>query len=129
MPDLQTSTALRQLHDLGPSLRDARWRWAVARVEPTSRVVLRAEARAVLGMARTAWGACNRVAFLLRPDGPGAEVAIDGRGRVRLPAWLRAAAHATGGVLVGSRPEPAVVVVAPTSVLDGVGALLVGERP
>jgi hypothetical protein len=129
MPDLRTSAALRQLHDLCPGPHKARWRWAVARVEPTSRIILPAEARAILGVVGTARGTCNRVAFLLRPDGPGAEVAIDGRGRVRLPAWLRAAAHATGGVLVGTRRSPAVVVVAPTSVFDGVGDLLVGDRP
>jgi hypothetical protein len=69
------------------------------------------------------------VAFLLRPDGPGAAVAIDGRGRVRLPAWLRGAALAAGGVVVGVRRDPALVVVAPTGVLDGVGDLLVGDRP
>ena len=83
----------------------------------------------MLGVAGTVWGTCHRLAFLLRPAGPGAEVAIDGRGRVRLPAWRRAVAHATGGVLIGTRRSPAVVVVAPTSVFEGVGDLLVGDRP
>jgi hypothetical protein len=129
MPDLRTGTALRQLHDLGPDPAEIRWRWAVARVEPSCRVVLRGEARVVLGAASEVRGACNRVAFLLRPDGPGAAVVIDGRGRVRLPAWLRGAALAAGGVLVGIRRDPALVVVAPTGVLDGVGDILVGDRP
>jgi hypothetical protein len=128
MPDLRTSTALRQLGDLGSGPPEPKWRWAVVRVEPTSRVVLPAQARALLGVAGAIHGSCNRVAFLLTPDGPGAEVAIDGRGRVRLPAWLRAAAQAADGVLVGTRSDPALVVVAPVGVLDPVGDLLAGNR-
>jgi hypothetical protein len=56
-------------------------------------------------------------------------VVIDVRGRLRLPAWLRLAADATGTVLVGRRTNPGVVVVAGTGVLDGIGDLLIGERP
>jgi hypothetical protein len=98
MPDLRTSTALRQLHDLGPDPTEPRWRWAVVRVEPTNRIVLPADARALVGVAGTAHGTCNRVAFLLRPDRSGADVAIGGRGRLRLlpgsaPRRLLPAAH------------------------------------
>jgi DNA-binding transcriptional regulator/RsmH inhibitor MraZ len=128
MPDVRTSAALRQLHDLGPGPDEPRWRWAVVRVEPTGRIILPAAAREILGVGGTVRGTCNRVASLLRPDGAGAEVAIDGRGRVRLPAWPRTAAGVTGSVVVGSGPDLALVVVAPTDVLDGLGDLLVGGR-
>ena len=129
MPNLRTSTALRQLPELGCDPPEPRWRWAVVRVELTSRIVLPADAREVLGTAVAVRGWCNRVALVITPDGPGAEVAIDGRGRLRLPTWLRDGEHAAGGVLVGTRNDPAAVVVAPTGVLDAVGNLLLEGRP
>ena len=39
MPDLRTSTALRQLPELGCDPPQSRWRWSVVRVEPTRRIV------------------------------------------------------------------------------------------
>jgi hypothetical protein len=92
MPDLRTSAALRQLPDLCPGPRKARWRWAVARVEPTGRLILPAEARAILGVVGAARGTCNRVAFLLRPT-------------AQAPRW-RSTAEVASGFRHGCGPQP-----------------------
>jgi hypothetical protein len=56
-------------------------------------------------------------------------MAVDGRGRVVVPMWLRRAAAPSSSVLVGvRRGEAPMVVVAPTGVLDGLAEGLVGER-
>jgi DNA-binding transcriptional regulator/RsmH inhibitor MraZ len=51
----------------------------------------------------------------------GASLAIDRRGRLILPAWLRTPARSSGSVLVAARAAgtPAIV-VAPTGVLEGI---------
>lgn len=129
MRDPRTSTALRLLADLGTDPDPPRWAWAIARLEPTGRIVLPAEARDALGAGvgeRCAVrGICHRVALTLRPDGAGAPMTVDGRGRVRVPAWLRR--PGVDALLVGTHRSVAVVVVAPATVLHGLGDALVGE--
>jgi len=49
MNDPGTSTALRQLADLGDERGPSRWSWATARYEPGGRVRLPAAARAAVG--------------------------------------------------------------------------------
>lgn len=129
MHDPRSSTALRQLADLDADPDPLRWAWAIARVEATGRIVLPAEARAALG-ARvgerlTVAGICNRVALVVRTDGPGAPLSVDGRGRLRVPAWLRRGDVAA--MLVGTHRAAATVMVAPATVLDGLGDVLAGE--
>ena len=129
MHDPRTSTALRQLTDLGADPDPSRWAWAIARVEGTGRIVLPTEARAALGAHAgerlAVAGVCNRVALVVRPDGAGAPLTVDGRGRLRVPAWLRRV-DATM-LLIGTHAAAATVLVAPTHVLDGLGDVLVGE--
>jgi hypothetical protein len=134
MHQLRHNTALRQLADLdhddpGPS----GWRWAICRIEAQGRLRLPAAARAALdatgGTSTRVRSISGGVALVLRLDGTGGgvTVTVDGRGRLRLPVWLRQAAP-EGLVVVGTRDDPAGVVVASTRVLDGLGELLVGER-
>lgn len=129
MHDQRTSTALRQLADLAPEPEPPRWAWAIARVEPTGRIVLPAEARTALGAGAgsrvTMRGICSRVALVLRPDGTGAPMTIDGRGRLRIPAWLRRGESTL--LIVGSHTAAPTVLVAPTHVLDGLAHVLAGE--
>jgi hypothetical protein len=107
------------------------WRWWIVALQPPGRVTLPAAARHMLGAA--AGGATVRalwrdVALVVRLAGPGRSMAVDDRGRVVVPVWLRRAAAPSGTVLVGAWPGPApVVVVAATGVLDGFGDDLVGE--
>ena len=49
MHDARTSTALRQLADLGRDPDPPGWHWGIARAEVTGRLVLPAEARAARG--------------------------------------------------------------------------------
>jgi len=130
MPTLRTSTALRQLADLGHQPDPPRWSWAIARLEPTGRLVLPVEARLALGLTAgqrtTVRGICHRVALVLDADGAGAAFVIDSRGRLLVPAWLRAGT--ASAVVVGTRQDPALVLVAPTTTLDTLGDLLAGER-
>jgi hypothetical protein len=57
--------------------------------------------------------------LVLHDHGAGASLAIDGRGRLILPAWLSAASRSSGSVLVAALAAglPAVV-LAPTDALD-----------
>lgn len=128
MRDLRNSTALRQLTDLGPDPGPSRWVWAIVRLDPKGRLVLPAEARRALG-ARTGErtsvrGVCHRVALVVSQDGAGAAMTVDARGRLVVPAWLRRGPDAA--MVVAIRRDVAVVVVAPTTVLDGLGDILVG---
>jgi DNA-binding transcriptional regulator/RsmH inhibitor MraZ len=129
MPDLRTSTALRQLNDLGRDAELSPWAWAVVRPDPAGRLLLPIEARAVLGIPPgqrfTVRGVCHRVTLALTADGAGAALTVDSRARLCLPAWLRQ--RAPSAVLVGTNTATALVVVAPTTVLDGLGDVLMGE--
>lgn len=130
MRDLRYSTALRQLADLGPDRGPSPWAWAVVRLDPKGRVVLPADARLALGAPpgrqSSVRGMCHRVALVLSPDGAGVAMTVDSRGRLVVPAWLRRGPGSS--VVVGTRHDPLVVVVAPTYVLDGLGDVLVGPR-
>lgn len=130
MPDFRTSTALRQLADLGHEPASSRWSWATARYEPGGRVRLPAAALAAVGCSPgqrlTVWGVCNRVALVVRPDGPGARIVIDAQARLPLPAWLRRGPDRS--LLIGTDPTTAMFVIAPIHVLDGFGPLLTGSR-
>jgi len=95
MHDPRTSTALRQLTDLGQGADPPRWHWGIARLEATGRFVLPAEARTALGAipgkSTPVRAAGSRVALVLRTTGAGAALAVDGRGRLRLPVRPRRA--------------------------------------
>jgi len=127
MHDPRISTAMSQLADLART-EPSPWAWAVAHVDPKGRVALPAEARLVLEVAQgrrtSVRGVCNRVALVVRAEGPGAAVAVDARGRLAVPVWLRRPPPAP--VVVGTQQDTAVVVIAPTTVLEGLGDLLVG---
>lgn len=129
MPDLRNSTALGQLADLVYEPDPPTWDWAVSRLEPGGRLLVPIEARAALG-ARSGsradvWGLCRGVTLLLSVEGRGRRITVDGRGRLYVPAWLRPGARTW--LLVGSRAAASIVVVAPLSVLDGLGDRLAGE--
>ncbi len=129
MHDHRTSTALRQLTDLGGELDPPRWAWAVVRLDAKGRVLLSPDARSALGVRlgdRTeVVGRCHRVAMVLQRDGGGAPMVVDGRGHLRVPAWLRRGPGAS--MVVGTRYDAPVVVVAPATVLDGLGDVLAGS--
>ena len=129
MPNLRTSTALRQLVDLGHEPDPPAWDWAVSRLDPGGRLLVPIEARAALGArsgGRTdVCGLCRGVALVLRVEGRGRRITVDRRGQLYVPAWLRHGARTW--LLVGTRVAAQIVVVAPLSVLDGLGDRLVGE--
>jgi bifunctional DNA-binding transcriptional regulator/antitoxin component of YhaV-PrlF toxin-antitoxin module len=129
MRDLRTSTALRQLNDLSSDLESSPWAWAVARLDRAGRLLLPVEARAVLGvqsgLQTRVRGVCHRVVLVLSADGAGAALTVDSRGRLCVPAWLRRGAMSS--LVVGTNHANELVVVAPTTVLDGLGDVLVGE--
>lgn len=94
--------------------------WIVA-VEPTGRITLPSGARQVLGSESCVQAATREGMLVLHGRDGGASLAIDRRGRLILPAWLRTLARSSGSVLVATRAvgTPAVV-VAPTDVLEGI---------
>jgi hypothetical protein len=133
MHQLRHSTALRQLDDLEPAeIVPSQWSWAICRVEAQGRLRLPPAARAVLdvadGESTVVRAFVNRVALVLRREGNGAVLAVDGRGRLPLPVWLRHTAPG-GLAVVGAQADPVcpVVVVGSTRILDGLGDVLVGE--
>ncbi|HET6953412.1 MAG TPA: hypothetical protein VFI47_23745 [Acidimicrobiales bacterium] len=131
MHDPRTRTALSHLADLGHTPEPPRWHWGIARLDPIGRIVLPGQAHAALGLTVEqpclVQGVCYRVALVLRTCGGGAAVTVDGRGRLRLPAWLRRSGAASRSLPVGARCDAPLVVVAPTTVLDGLGDVLAGE--
>jgi hypothetical protein len=96
------------------------WRYQVVAVEQSGRITLPPEARHVLGTGSFALAATRGAMLVLHDHGAGASLAIDGRGRFILPAWLRAASRSSGSMLVAARAAtlPAVA-LAPTDLLDG----------
>jgi DNA-binding transcriptional regulator/RsmH inhibitor MraZ len=104
------------------------WRYQDVAVEQSGRITLPPEARHVLGTESFALAATRGGMLVLHDHGAGASLAIDGRGRLILPAWLRAASRSSGSVLVAARAAglPAVV-LAPADVLDGLLSHVVAE--
>lgn len=136
------SAALALLRDTAgrPPPNPVRWAWAVVGVDPGGRVRLPPAARRVLGAETggvTALAVARGAVLVVRADhsgdGAGVSLSVDGRGRVSLPVWWRRAC--TGGACAvatragaGATGEGALVVLAPTGVLDGLADVLVGER-
>jgi hypothetical protein len=61
---------------------------------------------------------------VITPDRGGALLTIDPWGRIMLPTWVRRGAERS--LLIGADLDASRLVIAPTSVLDSVGELLVG---
>ena len=97
------------------------WQHWIVAVEPTGRITLPSGARHVLGSDSCAQAVTREGMLVLHQRDGGASLAIDRRGRLILPAWLRSPARSSGSVLVAARAvgTPAVV-VAPTDVLEGI---------
>ncbi len=130
MPDTRTSTALRQLSDLGREPEPSRWSWAVRNYEPGGRIRLPVGARTAIGHRRgerlVVHGLCQRVGLVIvADDDDGARLVIDPEGRLMLPAWLRRGAERS--LLIGSDSDASTVLIAPVNVLDAVGELLIGR--
>jgi DNA-binding transcriptional regulator/RsmH inhibitor MraZ len=90
-------------------------------VEPTGRITLPSGARQALGSGSCVQAVTREGMLVLHGRDEGASLAIDRRGRLILPAWLRTPAQSSGSVLVAARVAgtPAVV-VAPTAALEGI---------
>jgi DNA-binding transcriptional regulator/RsmH inhibitor MraZ len=97
------------------------WQHWVVAVESTGRITLPSGARQVLGSGSCVQAVTREGMLVLHRRDGGASLAIDRRGRLILPAWLRTPARSSGSVLVAARAvgTPAVV-VAPTDVLEGI---------
>lgn len=129
MPDTRTSTALRQLSDLGRDPAPPRWSWAVRNYELGGRVRLPAVARTAIGHRRgerrEVRGICQRVGLVITAQGDGARLVVDPEGRLMVPAWLRRGTIRS--LLIGSDPAAFTLLIAPVNVLDAVGDLLVSR--
>ena len=97
------------------------WQHWVVAVEPTGRITLPSAARQALGSGSCVQAVTRESMLVLHRRDGGANLAIDRRGRLILPAWLRTPARSSGSVLVAARAvgTPAVV-VAPTGVLEAI---------
>lgn len=124
----RTSTALRQLADLGRDPDPSRWGWSIATPDPRGRLRPPTAALRAVGIERRQAverrGIGHRVGLVVRSDGAGTPLAVDRRGRLTLPTALR---HLTERTLViGADVDRALLVIAPTTALDGLGDLLTG---
>lgn len=118
--------ALPALRERPASSRPSRWRHWIVAVEPTGRITVPAPAREVLRV-NAVHAVTRGSALILRAEGIGAPVAVDRRGRLALPAWLRRASAPAHAVLVAAGRDDATVVVAPASVLDDLVGCAVEE--
>jgi hypothetical protein len=106
------------LADLGSEPRPPKWRHWIVGVEPIGRITLPGGARHVVGTEVLVQAVSRDRMLVLHRDGVGANLPIDRRGRLVLPAWFRGATRLSGSVLVAARSEPS-----PTVVLAGTGLL------
>ena len=116
------------LAELGSEQRVRQWQHWIVGVEPIGRITLPPGARQVLGSESSAQAVSREGMLVLHDGGPGASLAIDRRGRLILPAWLRATARLSGSALVAARVIglPAVV-LAPTDILEDLVSHVVAE--
>jgi hypothetical protein len=130
-PERWTQLSLPQLLDDEDVNVAGRWSFAIVTIERTGRVVLPAAARAALdGRGSLRLSARGEVA-LLRDGGGGRAAAVDSRGRLVVPCWLRDAAEPDGSLLVGTGTDHdggPVVLFALPRLLDGFADSMVGER-
>ena len=117
------------LRDLNSGQRAPRWRHWIVAVEQIGRISLPPPAWQALGPEPGAEVRSGDLALVLRPDVVGAHFRIDGRGRLFLPAWLRAATGLSGSVLVAARTDGLpMVAVAATGILEDLMDRVTGER-
>jgi DNA-binding transcriptional regulator/RsmH inhibitor MraZ len=97
----------------------SQWQHWIVAVEPTGRIMLPSGARQVLGSDSCVQAVTREGILVLHQRDGGACLAIDRRGRLILPAWLRTPARSSASVLVAARAvDTPSVVVAPTDVLE-----------
>ncbi len=120
MHDPRTSTALRHVADLSAKPPPSRWSWAIARLDTKGRVRVPRDALDLLGPGPWAlrW---HRFAVVLQAGETGRTP--DGRGRLLLPMQLR---QRDATYVIGSDRQRQLVVIAPSSTLDGLGDVLTG---
>lgn len=120
-----TSTALRQLIDLGRQSEPSPWAWAIAQPDYAGRIHLPAAAKQALRIEpeRSAElrGICHHNALVVQAIGPGARFSVDRRGRLTLPASL---GHSGAAMLIGTDRDAAQLVITAVTVLDGLGERL-----
>jgi hypothetical protein len=106
----------------------ARWWHWITRLDDTGRVMLPPLAQAVSAPSGLVRVSSRGDAVLLCHDGVGVPTAIDGRGRVRLPEWMRHRVGTGGAMhLAARRPDASTVVVAPVPCLDVIADAFAGE--
>jgi hypothetical protein len=98
----------------------SQWQHWIVAVEPTGRITLPSGARQVLGYGSYVQAVTREGMLVLHRRDGGASLAIDRRGRLILPAWLRTPARSSGSVLVATRAVGTPAVVGPTGVLDAI---------
>jgi hypothetical protein len=106
----------------------ARWWHWICRLDDLGRVFLPRRALAVADADGLVRVSSRGDAVLLCRDGTGSPTAVDARGRVLLPGWLRARVGAGGALFVAARrPDVSTVLVAPASCLDVAADSVAGE--
>jgi hypothetical protein len=106
------------LAELAGEPQMSQWRHWIVGVEPIGRITFPVGARHLL-VAEVLVQAVSRDRMLvLSGAGVGANLPIDRRGRLVLPAWFRGATRPSGSVLVSGRSA-----ATPTVVLAGTGLL------
>jgi bifunctional DNA-binding transcriptional regulator/antitoxin component of YhaV-PrlF toxin-antitoxin module len=130
-PERWTQLPLPRLLDDEDVNVAGRWSFAIVTIGHSGRVTLPAEVRALIdGRESLRLSARGEVA-LLRDGGGGRAVAVDGRGRMVVPYWLRDATEPDGSLLVGTgtgNDGGPVVLLAPARLLGGFADSMVGER-
>jgi hypothetical protein len=124
MHDPRTSPALRTLAQLTGDPPQRRWDWSLSRLDDAGRLSLGRAITDVVGFGPFGlrW---HHLALFVEPDPPvGPQpAALDARGRLLVPAWLRDRGR---HVLVGLDAFAPRLLLAPVAVLDGLGDVLAG---
>jgi DNA-binding transcriptional regulator/RsmH inhibitor MraZ len=116
------------LAELGSEPQMPQWRHWIVGVEPIGRITLPVGARHLLGTEVLVQAVSRERMLVLRRGGVGANLPIDRRGRLVLPAWFRGVTRPAGSALVTARSAPSpIVVLAGTGLLEDLVLHVVAE--
>lgn len=105
-----------------------RWRHWIVGVDDLGRVTLPAAVRDAVPGAEGVRAISSGSSLLLRRGDHGAPIHVDCRGRLVVPAWLRRLSEPWRSVLLAADcPDMSLMVLAPTTMLDGLLDTLVTE--
>jgi DNA-binding transcriptional regulator/RsmH inhibitor MraZ len=120
--------AIPALRSVAAPRSPARWRHWIVGIDDLGQVTLPAAVRDAVPGTDGVRATSREKSLLLRRGGHGAQVYVDRRGRLVVPAWLRRLSEPWQSVLLAANyPDMSLIVLTPSTTLDGLLDTLVTE--